>query len=81
MRDLSQRKREQESGTVIELTLGANGATMGQDDMFGDCQPQSGSSRFARARFVHSVKAFEQSRQVLGGNARTEILYIEFNAT
>ena len=39
MRDLSQWKREQESGTVIELTLGANGATMGQDDMFGDCQP------------------------------------------
>ena len=53
---------------------------MGQHDVFGDRQSQPGSSGFARARLVHPVEALEQARQVLGGNAGTEILHIEFDA-
>jgi hypothetical protein len=65
---------------VIEFALGANGAAVGQHDMFGDRQSQPGSSRFARARLVHPVETLEQAGQVLGGNAGTEILHIEFDA-
>ena len=52
---------------------------MGLDDVFGDCQPQAGSSRFSRAGFIDPVKALKDPRQVLVGNAGAEVLHVKFD--
>ena len=66
---------------MIEFALGADGAAVSQHDVFGDGQSQAGAAGFAGAGLVYAVEALEQARQVLGGNARTEILNIELDAS
>src|ERR1700730_6760562 len=54
---------------------------MCQHNMFGNCQSQPSSARFAGAGLVHSIETFEQASQVLGRNARAEILNVEFDSS
>ena len=64
---------------MVELAFGAYCASMGEHDVFGDCQSQAGAAGFAGASLVDPVEALEQSRQVFGGDAGSEVLHIEFN--
>src|SRR5271165_5037273 len=77
---LSQRQGEQEHRSVIEFALGADSSAVGQNDMLGNCQTQTGAARLPGPGLVHAVETLEQPRQVLGRNARPEILDIEFDA-
>ena len=65
---------------MIEFALGADGAAMGKDDVFGNGEPQAGAARFAGAGSIHPVEAFKQASQVLGRNARAEILNVELDS-
>src|SRR5438128_1197853 len=71
---------EQEGGAVVEFALGADGASVGQHDVLGDGEAQAGASGFAGAGFVDAVEAFEEARDMFGGNAGAEILHVEFDA-
>ena len=64
---------------MVEFAFGADGAAVGQHDVFGDGQAEASTAGFAGAGFVDAIEAFEQSRQVLGGDAGAEILNKEFN--
>jgi hypothetical protein len=48
--------------------------------MLYDCQTQSGTAAFARTRFIHTVKALEDPRQMFGSDARTEVAHKKLNA-
>ena len=48
--------------------------------MFGDGESQPGAPGFPRARFIHAVETFEKTVQMLGGNARSEVSDVEFDA-
>src|ERR1700721_2553193 len=64
---------------MVELAIGANGATVREHDMLGDREPQPSSSRFAGASLVHAVEALKQARQMLERNTRAEIAHVKFN--
>ena len=51
-----------------------------QHDVLGDGEAEAGASGFAGAGFVDAIEAFEEARQVLGGNAGAEIAHVEFDA-
>ena len=53
---------------------------MGPHDVLGDRQTQAGAARFAGSGLIHAIETLEQSRQMLGRDARTEISYVEFDA-
>jgi len=63
---------------MVEFAFGADGAAVGQHDVFGDGQAEPVPPD-SRSGFVDAIEAFEQSRQVLGGDAGAEILNKEFN--
>ena len=67
---------KQKSAAVAEFAFGADGAAVGQHDVFGDSEAKSGAAGFAGAGFVDAVKAFEEAWQVLRGNTGAEILHI-----
>jgi hypothetical protein len=71
---------KQKSAAVAEFAFGADGAAMGQHDVFGDGKPESSAAGFAGAGFVDAVKALEEAREMFGGDAGAEILDIEFDA-
>src|SRR5579864_5108927 len=79
-RNSSYGKREEEGAAMVEFAISADGTAMSQHDVFGDGQTQAGAAGFAGAGFVDAIKAFEETRQVLGGDSRAEILHIEFDA-
>ena len=64
---------------MVEFAFGADGTTVGEHDVLGDGEAEAGAAGFAGAGFVDAVEAFEEARQMLGGNARAEILNIKFN--
>ncbi len=61
-----------------QFAFGADGAAVGQHDVLGDGEAEAGASGFAGAGFVDAIEAFEQAREVLGGDAGAEILDEEF---
>ena len=65
---------------MVEFAFGADGASMGEHDVFGDCQSQAGAAGFAGTGLVDPVEALEQSREVFGGDAGAEIPHVEFNS-
>lgn len=64
---------------MVEFTFRVDRAAVGKHDVFGDSEAKSSTTGFARAGFVDAIKTFEQAGQMLGGNARAEILYVELN--
>jgi len=78
--ELSGGQSEQECRAVGEFAFGADGAAVGQHDVFGDSQAEAGASGFAGAGFVDAIETLEQAGQVFGTDACAEILDIEFNA-
>src|SRR5215471_3027170 len=73
------RNGKQKHTTVVQFTLGANGASVSQDDVLGDRQSEAGPAGFAGTSFVHTVKAFKEPGKMFGRNARTKILNIKLN--
>src|ERR1700722_20964709 len=78
---LSSWEGEQESAAVVEFAFGADGATGGEHDVLGDSEAEAGAAGFARSRFVDAIEALEKARQMLGSDARAEILHVEFDST
>src|ERR1700722_5956326 len=78
---LSSWEGEQESAAVVECALGTDGATVGEHDVLGDSEAEAGAAGFARSRFVDAIEALEKARKMLGGDARAEILHVEFDST
>src|ERR1035438_2630092 len=70
---------EEESAAVVEFAFGADGAAVGEHDVLGDGEAESGAAGFAGAGLVDAVKALEEARKMLGRNAGAEILNIKFN--
>ena len=62
-----------------EFAFGADGAAVGEHDVLGDGEAEAGASGFAGAGFVDAIEAFEQAREMLGGDAGAEILDEEFD--
>ncbi len=62
-----------------EFAFGADGAAVGEHDVFGDGEAEAGASGFAGAGFVDAIEALEEARKVLGGDAGAEILHEEFH--
>src|SRR5258708_37218118 len=71
---------EEEGAAVAEFAFGADGAAVGEHDVFGDGETEAGAAGFAGAGLVDAVEALEEAGQVLGGNAGAEILHIKFDA-
>jgi hypothetical protein len=67
------------SAAVGEFAFGADGAAVGEHDVFGDGEAEAGASGFAGAGFIDAIEAFEQARQMFGGDAGAEILHKEFD--
>ena len=65
---------------MVEFAFGADGAAVGERDVFGDGQSEAGAAGFTGTGFVDAVEAFEQARQVFGGDAGSEILNVEFDS-
>ena len=63
---------------MVQFTFGANGSTVGEHDVLGDCEAKSGASRFPGAGLVDAVEPFEETRHVLRRNARSEVTDVEF---
>src|SRR3954469_17275134 len=63
---------EEECATVAEFAFGADGAAVGEHDVFGDGQTEAGAAGLAGAGFVDAVEALEETRQMLGGDAGAE---------
>src|ERR1700675_1232204 len=78
LRDLSG-ECEEEGAAAGEFAFGADGAAVGQHDVFGDGEAQAGAAGFAGAGFVDAIEAFEQAGQVLGGDAGAEIFDIKLD--
>jgi hypothetical protein len=78
-RRIERRESEHKGRAVIEFTFGADGSVMGEDDVLGNCEAQACASGLPGARLVDAVKALEQSRQMFGGDAGTEIADIELD--
>jgi hypothetical protein len=70
---------EEEDGAVGQFAFGADGAAVGEHDVFGDGEAEAGASGFAGAGFVDAVEAFEEAREVFGGDAGSEVLNEEFD--
>lgn len=62
-----------------QFAFGADGTAVGQHDVLGNSQAEAGSSGFAGASLIDAIEAFEEAREVLGGNACAEILDAEFD--
>ena len=65
---------------MAEFTFRADGATVGEHDVFGDGEAQAGATGFAGAGFVDAVEALKETRQVLGGDAGAKILDVKFHS-
>src|SRR5579872_254746 len=65
---------------MAEFAVGADGATMGAHDVLGDGEAKAGASGFAGAGFIDAVEALEEARQVLRGNAGSEVTHIKLDA-
>ena len=80
MRGLGGGEGEQEGAAVVEFAFGADGAAVGEHDVFGDGEAEAGATGFAGAGFIDAIEAFEKARQMLGGDAGAEILHIKFDS-
>src|SRR6266496_5508901 len=76
---IDNRQGKDESGSMVQLTLGPNRAIVGKHNMFGDGQSESRPTRFAGARFIHAVKTLEQPGNMFRGNPGPEILHVKFD--
>src|ERR1700690_4006910 len=56
-------EREQEGAAVAEFAFGADRATVGEHDVFGDGEAESGAAGFAGAGFVDAIEALEKPGQ------------------
>ncbi len=65
---------------MAEFAFGADGAAVGEHDVLGDGEAEAGAAGFAGAGFVDAVEAFEEARQMLGGDAGAEILHVKFDS-
>ena len=61
-----------------KFALGADGAAVGEHDVFGDGQAETGASGFAGTGFVDAIEAFKQAGEMLGGDAGAEVRDKEF---
>src|SRR5258707_580634 len=52
---------------------------MGEHDVLGDGEAQSGAARFAGAGFVDAIEALEQARQMFGSDAGAEVANVELD--
>jgi len=65
---------------VCEFAFGADGATVGEHDVFSDSEAEAGAAGFAGASFVDAVEALEEARKMLRSNAGAEILHEKFHS-
>ncbi len=72
-------KGEQKGGAVGEFAFGADGAAVGEHDVFGDGEAETGASGLAGAGFIHAIEALEQAWEMLGRDARAEVPNGEFD--
>jgi len=77
--DLGRGERKQEHRAVGEFAFSADGAAVGQHDVFGDGEAEAGSSGLAGAGFIHAIEAFEEAWKMLGGDTSAEILHTKFD--
>lgn len=59
---------------MAKFAFRTNRASVSKHDVFGDGETEAGAARFAGAGFIDPVKTLEQARQVLGADARSEVL-------
>src|SRR4029079_3643918 len=69
-----------ERAAVVQFAFGEDGAAVGKDDVLGDGEPEAGASAIARASFVDAIEAFEETTEVLGGDARAKIANVELHS-
>src|SRR5260221_5726099 len=66
-------QQEKECSSMPHGTFNPDYSTMIEDNMLHDCQTQTGATAFTRPGFIHAVKAFEDSGQMLGCDTRPVI--------
>src|ERR1035437_4078261 len=67
-RRLVRRECEQECGTLANGAFPARGATERRHQVLDDGKTQTGATQLSRAGLIHPVEAFEEARQIFGGN-------------
>src|SRR5690349_10171418 len=75
-----QRQHEGEGCAVAEFAAGMDGTAVRANNVLDDSQAQAGPTGFARTRVVDAIKAFEEARQVLAGDARAKVADVELEA-
>ena len=73
------RQGEIKGRAVVQFALNLNRSSEGPDHVLGDGQTKSSASRFARTRFVDTVEAFKEARQVFTGNSSSEVANVELH--
>ena len=68
------RQIEGEGAALSQLAVDGDIAAVGLGDMFDDGQPQAGAAELAAARLVHPVEPFEQTGEMLFGDAHALVL-------
>src|SRR5580704_4529360 len=72
---LGRRKSEQKRASMREFAFGADGAAVGEHDVLGDGEAEAGSSGFAGAGLIDTIKPLKQARKMFRGDAGAEILH------
>jgi len=67
-------KCECKCGAFARLAVDTYIAALGLDQLFDDCQSQSGAAGGAGARGIRPVESFEHKRQVLRSDADARVL-------
>jgi hypothetical protein len=57
-------QQEEEGSPMAHSAFHTDRAAMIEDDVFHDCQTQTGASAFARPCFIHAIKALKDPRQM-----------------
>src|SRR6266487_1697420 len=73
------RQNHPDRGALANLTLCFHPATMELRNMFHNRQSQTGTSQFATASFVSTIKALENSRQMLLADPKSIIGHAQYD--
>src|ERR1041385_2720791 len=72
-------QREKKRRALAEIAFGPDTASLGLDEVFDDGEAKAGAALLARARFVHTIKAFKDAFERVGRDARTVVTDEYFN--
>ena len=65
---------------MMQLTLGSNRSTMGENDVLGDREPQASATGLSRTGLIDTVEALEQAGQMLGRDAGAKVPDVKLDA-